>query len=118
TTLLSMSNIKRHCDDAGARCVFVIIPTKESVYFPLLDERTLAAHGQRLSRLVVREDAIRARLIAHAETLGAPHVDVLPLLREAARSSDRLLYPTHDSHPYGEGYRVIAAAIAPTLGAR
>ncbi len=41
----SISDVKRHCDDAGVECLFALIPTKESVYPPLVMEKMPAADG-------------------------------------------------------------------------
>lgn len=114
-TLDTFDAIHATCRERGIRCVVLLIPTKESVYWELVQEGSPAASYAPLSRLVAQEEAVREALIDHFWSRGIEWVDPLPALRRAV--GERRLYPANaDGHPNGEGYRVIASAVRDELG--
>lgn len=106
--------IQRESGASEARLLFVIIPTKQRVYLPLL--RSLG-HGvaPQLADLVAKEEVVTARLEETLTRLGIETVDVLPHLRAALERGERLFPESDDEHPAALGYAVIARELAQRL---
>ena len=101
------AGIQRECDAIESRCVFALIPTKESVYWPVASQALTDQALADTAKMVAEEDLVRTQIVDFLEGGGFEYVDVLDAMRQAAGA--RNLYPrSHDGHPTGEGYRVIA----------
>lgn len=116
-TLDVFVEIQADCDDHGIRCLYLLIPTKESVYAELASQELDARSYSRLEPTVREEEAVRRQMVAFLQERGLEVVDPLPALREAA-ARDRIYPGNADGHPNGEGYRVIAGAVLARLEAR
>jgi lysophospholipase L1-like esterase len=92
-----------HAMNANVRMLVVLLPTKESVFWPRV--RTPVPG---LSRLAEDEARLRAELVAALAAENIPYVDVLPSLRTAAAQT---YFENIDGHPNAEGHRVIAEAV-------
>jgi lysophospholipase L1-like esterase len=79
----------------GSRFLVLLMPTKEEVYLPLLDERAPPAV---------------APFIPQLEAVGIAYLDLTPPLQAHARQGERLFFEV-DGHPNAAGYRVIAQAV-------
>lgn len=106
-----MGRLRRELDARGVAMLVVLIPTKESVYEPLV-----ASGGGRIpEKLRSLWEAERQRRDAIEEVLstqGIAWVDALPAMQVALREG-RQLYPQDgDGHPIGAGYGVIAEVVA------
>jgi hypothetical protein len=109
-TLAELEAIADTCRAHELRCVDLLIPTKESVYWELAREQLAQESYARLARLVSEEEAVRRAMVGRLQELGVEWVDPLPALR--ARVGEARLYPANaDGHPLGAGYRVIAASV-------
>jgi hypothetical protein len=116
-TLDVFVEIQADCDRRGVRCLYLLIPTKESVYAELASRELDAESYSRLEATVQEEEAVRGKMIAFLEARGLEFIDPLPALREAA-ARERIYPDNADGHPNGEGYRVIAGVVLARLEAR
>lgn len=96
------------------KVIMTIIPTKELVYAPRLEQEKIAV-PPRFSRLIQAETANIQALSASLKGLAnVIIVDVVAPLQRAALGSERL-YPDNDSgHPVEGGYKIIGDAVAET----
>jgi lysophospholipase L1-like esterase len=107
----------RAAADAGVALVFTVIPTKELVFAPKVHEAGLRPPPD-YARLVDDEAANIAELAKGLSALGhAAYVDVVTPLQRAALAGAPLYAKGADGHPAPAGYAVIAAALAPKVGA-
>ena len=79
----------------GSRFLVLVMPTKEEVYLPLLNEQPPPA---------------TAPFVAEFERDGIPYLDLTPHLQAAARKGERLFFKV-DGHPNAAGYRLIAEVV-------
>ncbi len=105
----SFRSIERVCDSLGSRCIITLIPTKESVYWPVA-RSALSGEGLAVTeKMVEAEQTARMQITAFLEDNGFEYIDVLANMQQAAQQ--RTIYPNgHDGHPIGAGYQVIADA--------
>jgi hypothetical protein len=109
-TLAELDAIEAICHAHSIRCLVLLIPTKESVYWELAREELEGASYDQLARLVAEEQKVRETLVRHLQARRLDWVDPLPALR-AALPEERIYPANADGHPNGEGYRVIARAV-------
>lgn len=102
--------IQDDCKKMNSRCVFVLIPTKLSVYWPAVGE-TLSDAGQRDVRAVIDEEAkVRRVVTGHLSMRKSEFVDPVEALQAAAQED--ALYPSHaGGHMNARGNEVLAAEI-------
>jgi lysophospholipase L1-like esterase len=79
----------------GSKFLALLVPTKEEVYLPLLDEPVPPA---------------TAPFAAHLSETGLPHLDLTPYFQAGARQGERLFFEV-DGHPNAAGYRLIAEVV-------
>ena len=111
-TLKALEKAQDFCRSAGIDFLVVLIPTKESVYADRLLAR-VGGDNNIVQQLIHNETEARRIIISHLSDSGIDFVDVLPVLREAARIE--AVYPAFDSHPNGRGYAELAEKIATHL---
>jgi lysophospholipase L1-like esterase len=80
----------------GSQFLVLLMPTKEEIYLPLLDDEE-------------RAPAI-APFVAAFQAMGIPYLDLTVPLRAGARQGERLFYEV-DGHPNATGYGLIARAV-------
>ena len=90
----------------GGQFLVLLVPTKEEVYLPLLDERPPPG---------------TAAFAAHFRATGIPYVDLTPSFQARARAGERLFFEI-DGHPNAAGYRLFADVVlnqlqSPSAGA-
>jgi lysophospholipase L1-like esterase len=95
---------------SGARALVILIPTKESVCEPGVNE----SHR----RLLEKEDLVRAELIRGLSEKKIEWVDALPALRKALARGERIYPASTDGHPTAAGYAVIAAVVQEAMKSR
>lgn len=106
----ALARMQTRCRAAGVKLLVVLIPTKESVFWPLVSDP--AAHP-RLQNLVEDEARLKRRLISEMRVNGIESLDLLEALRS---SSVQPYFEDADSHPNRAGHRVIASRVAEYLG--
>jgi lysophospholipase L1-like esterase len=79
----------------GSRFLILLMPTKEEVYLPVLDEPVPPAV---------------APFVAAFDAAGIPYLDLTPPLQAHARRGERLFFEV-DGHPNEAGYRLIAEVV-------
>lgn len=102
-SLRAISAIRERTRAANASLLLVLIPTKESVFWPR--GRANAA----LQRLVANESRLREDLVASLQAQDIPYIDMLPVLRSADAQP---YFEDVDGHPNAAGHRLIADAVA------
>jgi lysophospholipase L1-like esterase len=82
-------------EQGGSQFLVLLVPTKEEVYLPLLDEPPPTAI---------------APFLAAFDEAGIPYLDLTPHLQASAREGERLFFEV-DGHPNAAGYRRIADVV-------
>ena len=100
-------------NQAGARLLVLMIPTKETVYAGVMQQDGKVSGNY--ARLVDLESSVRQDLTAWCAQQRIECVDALPNLRAAIESRKQLYPSTTESHPNATGYAVIAATVAEAL---
>ena len=103
--------------EAGVPTTFVLIPTKESVYWPLL-QREAVEFGPDFQRLVGDEAQNARELGAGLTDAGFHVVNALEPLQQAVLGGADAYPQRDDGHPLKAGYEVIAAVVAGALDGR
>jgi lysophospholipase L1-like esterase len=86
----------------GGKFLVLLVPTKEEVYLPLVDERSPPA---------------TAPFVTQFAGDGLPYLDLTPYFQARARAGERLFFEV-DGHPNAAGYRLIADAVLDLLADR
>jgi lysophospholipase L1-like esterase len=81
--------------ETGSRFLVLLMPTKEEVYLPLVDEHPPPA---------------TAPFAAQFEQDGLPYLDLTPPFQATARQGERLFFEV-DGHPNAAGYRLVAEVV-------
>ncbi len=102
----ALESTAARCRAAGADLLVVLLPTKESVFWPRI--AVPEAHPQ-LREAVLDEATLGARLVQRLERAGVEVLDVQPALRAA---SAQPYFENGDGHPNPFGHAVIAERVA------
>jgi len=98
------------CKTKSMRCIFLLIPTKESVYWQFAKEGLTGRGRDLVAAVVEQEELVKQSTIQHFEAHDFEYTDALPTMRAAAK--ERPLYQSGvDGHPTGAGYGVIAEVV-------
>ncbi len=109
----ALVGMKDFADRKTIRFMVILLPTKESVYWPVV-VRASAHPDEDLAQLVQQEASARAMLTERLEKSGICFEDMLPALR--AKVDEEPLYPNNDDgHPNEHGYQVIAERVSQVL---
>jgi len=113
-TLATFAEVDARCRERGIRCLFLLIPTKESVYAVRARDEVGAEDYARIARVAAAEEEVRREMTEFLSARGIEVIDPLPAMRRA--SEDAVLYPANaDGHPLSAGYRVIAEVLLERL---
>lgn len=102
----------QRCRQAGVDFVVAVLPTKELVFEPLVDDLD---RFPRYAELVVCENALRAKIAQTLADRGIAHVDTLDALRACFDRGEQPYAVSGDGHPNAIGYRAIASAVTEHL---
>jgi lysophospholipase L1-like esterase len=105
----ALEQMAERCQRAGKRFLVVLVPTKESVFWPRVVDRDRFAG---LDELVANEDRLRAELKTR---LAARGIEVLDLRDPLRAAGEQPYFEDLDGHPNVAGNRVIAARVAGRL---
>lgn len=98
--------MEERCRAAGISFLVVVLPTKESVFWPRVGD---PSRYPGLERLVRDEARLKRELVATLQQRGIAYVDML----EALRSSPvQTYYEDIDGHPNEDGHKTIAVGVA------
>ncbi len=112
----AMRRSVRMAKAAHVEMAVTVIPTKELAYAQRIGSMHLSPPAEYV-RLVNAESANIARLESAAKSAGARYVDLVKPMQNAAMHSASLYPENENGHPLPEGYAVIAAELAPAVGA-
>lgn len=104
-----LKRLQSSANENDTKLVFLLIPTKESVYAAALRDRLPLSPT--LVSLVNMEEQCRASLLKTCQTQGLDCVDPLPTLSEGIRKGEKLYPSTTESHPLEKGYFLIASTV-------
>jgi lysophospholipase L1-like esterase len=91
-TLDAVTQTRALAEQNGSAFLVLLVPTKEEVYLPLLEQDP---------------PALTVPFAAQFEKLGIPYLDLTPGFRARARHGERLFFEA-DGHPNAAGYRLMA----------
>jgi hypothetical protein len=110
-----LTAIQSVCERIGASCLTVLIPSKESLYYPLLSHSVAPDVASELEHLWRNEEAASHAIVeafAHADMVV---VSAEPDLGYAIRAGDRLFPANADPHLNAQGYALVAALVSAQL---
>jgi hypothetical protein len=108
-----IQEIAQTCATNAFKCYFLIIPTKEYVAWPLVEQSLSKDERKTFEVLVEAESNIDYQIKEEISKLGLPIIDPLDNLRAAWMQN--AIYPPADGHLNGAGYEVIARKVWNTL---
>jgi hypothetical protein len=112
-TLTFVSQMAELAERNDVDFLVALIPTKESVLVTPSDHPGTHCESV-LQEIIVSEEVIGRRVRSFLDERDIAYVDTLEPLRAAARE-ERIYLRSADSHPNGQGYRVIAEEIVASL---
>ena len=114
-TFTLLDEMHQTCVSNNTQFVLLIIPTKESVFARHLLASSSLNLSNTIEQVIRNEGLARQSVVAFLREKDIPYVDALPALRERV-GKEKLYTPgASDMHPNGNGYRVIAEAVAKRL---
>jgi hypothetical protein len=109
-----LTKIQRKVENNGARLIVALIPTKETVYEPLLSADRIK-QNKAFVEVLTNEKTLRKDMTDFCKSAGITCVDLLPGLEAALAKNNRLFPKTWDGHPLGLGYKYYAESIATVI---
>ncbi len=106
SSVAALLAIHERCRTVGVPLLVVLLPTKESVFWPRV--RDTSAHLG-LARLVADETRLRGELLATLDRAAIPHVDPLHALTSSPTQTH---FEDIDGHPNEHGHMIIAGVVA------
>lgn len=107
----SLLRIHEHASKQGIKVLFVIIPTKESVFASIMEQPTTPD----LEKLVKYETDCREMILQFCQTHQMQTYDLLPSLKRGVRNNQQIYPESIDGHPNDRGYRIMAWEILKTI---
>lgn len=109
-TFKLLQQMKEICDQNQIQFLVVVIPTKETVFSPYLEQQPQLHFSGVLQQLTFNERQARESMFEFFQENNISYVDALPALQA---SVEHQLYArtSQDMHPGRNGYRVIAEAV-------
>jgi len=106
----SLLRISAVCKSISSKCIILLIPTKELVYYSLIKNNLSRDDNISLGRVVNAELALKKVFISIAGKTGIEIYDPLDVMQAKALSGN--IYPGHaGGHPNGRGYFSIASGL-------
>ena len=101
--------MKVEADARRVHILFLLIPTKETVFSNAVESRIGLDKNYR--ELVRMENDARSAIISDCASTGIEYADALPALTDALSRGQQVYPPNADSHPNPKGYAVIANVV-------
>jgi hypothetical protein len=113
-TFKLLQQMKELCDQNQVQFLVTVIPTKETVFSPYLEQRPDIPLSDVMRKVTVNERLARESMFLFFKRNNISYVDALPALQASA---EHQLYArtAQDMHPGRNGYRVIAETISQAL---
>jgi hypothetical protein len=111
-----LSRLFDSCAKSHTRCMLLLFPTKESVYWPYAEKVLSGSARADVQALVRMEQVVREILVGTLNSRGVETIDPLDDMRDAA-GREPLYFTGYDNHPNANGHRVIATVVAEQLKA-
>lgn len=109
---LALAELNRYCKINNVSCHYALLPTKQSVFYEVVKERMPPDFRANLQEIYLAEGRARETIISHLQSSGMHYFDLLPGLQAAVGEGNHEIYLRNfDTHPSGEGYRLIGRAI-------
>lgn len=111
---ISMENIgkmHRMAQEKGIRFYVLLMPTKEFVFFPKIENRE---EHRLLSQLIENEERIGRQLKNYIQDMGIVVIDPVPELRIA---ESQPYFQNGDGHPNAAGHEIVARKVFEVIGA-
>jgi hypothetical protein len=105
-TQWAIKDIAGAAAENGATAIFVLIPTKESVFAGRLAQPPAL---ETLNQLTAEENRFREKLMNFMDVNGLKYIDVLPALRSLSRQP---YFENIDGHPNAAGQAAIASSLS------
>ena len=95
----------------GIGFLVIIIPTKESVFSPLIEGNETLQASDKIDRLISNERSVSSIVMRYFDEHGIEYIDLLPSLQEAAYTEQ--IYPANfGGHTNKNGYRIIVETVS------
>jgi len=109
--------IAERVEEAHARAIFTIIPTKELAFYPRIARAGIPQDATYAALVKAETNRIQGLRESLADIHSARYVEVVEPLQQAVLNTSVQYYKRNsDGHPTGRGYEVIARAIAGPVG--
>jgi hypothetical protein len=115
TTIERLTDIQSSCERIGTSCLAVLIPSKESLYYPLLSHSLPPDVAPELEHLWRNEEAASHAIAGAFAHTTMPVVDSEPDLRKAISAGIRMFSANADPHFNAHGYAIVAALVSAQL---
>ena len=102
--------IKSTCGEQAIDCKVLLVPTKESVLWPVAKDILSGDALTEVGRLVTAEAAMAKVLATKLDEIGLPYLDLLAPMQGRAQT-ESLYLANDDGHPNAKGYGVIAQVV-------
>lgn len=114
-TFKLLQDMKAICDQNHIQFLILVIPTKDSVFSPLFEQRSDVALSDVIRKVAFNERLAREKMFEFLKDNAIPYVDALPAL-QASTEHELYARTAQDMHPGRNGHNVIAGALFQTLG--
>jgi hypothetical protein len=109
-TQWAIQDIDQLAKQNGISLMFILLPTKESVFAPKVKN---ASEHKFFEKLTTEENRFRHSLIRYLEENGIAYIDMTPPLRSMAQQP---YFENADGHPNAIGHKAIASRVLEHIG--